>query len=257
MPLTEDGAQVTEDGILGIGFRRQRTEARGQNTESVFCPLTSALWLRGTVAPRIGLLASGRGPLKERGFSLMEVLVTVLVISVGLLGLAVLQAQALKNNGQAYVRTQAVLGAYDLAERMRANPQGFKQGLYATVAANGGGAGGAAASAPMEDDGEGGGDKDCSAAQCNPKELAKYDLKEWRHHLAQVLPLGTGATCVDSKPGDGSPTKPKCDGKGPADVLAIKIWWDGNGDDKITRPAKAGDFDPRTDDPLYVLSFRL
>ncbi len=199
--------------------------------------------------------------IRQSGFSLMEVLVTVLVISIGLLGLAVLQAQALKNNSQAYVRTQAVLRGYDLAERMRANPKGFRQGAYATVAAGGGaGVGGAAAaSAPMEDgtDGGSGGAKDCATAQCNPVELARYDLDKWRDDNARVLPLGEGVTCVDSTPYDGTPAAPACDGAGPADVLAIKIWWDGNGDGKIIRPDTPGAFDPHTDDPLYVLSFRL
>ena len=245
---------MTEDRILDIGFRRQKAEGRRQTTKSVFRPLISVRCL----------LSSGyRRPLKQQGFSLTEVLITVLVISIGLLGLAVLQAQALKNNSQAYARTQAVLRGYDLAERIRGNPKGFQQGAYATLASeeeNGNAAAAAGAFDDDEDNGQGnasGASKDCGKSSCNPAELAAYDLKKWNDLNARLLPSGIGVTCVDSTPADGKPSKPDCDGVGPTDVLAIKIWWDGNGDGKITRPASAGGFDPRKHDPMFVLSFRL
>lgn len=59
--------------------------------------------------------------MRNSGFTLIEVLVAVLVLSVGLLGLAGLQATSLKSNHSAYLRTQAVLLTYDLIDRMRAN----------------------------------------------------------------------------------------------------------------------------------------
>lgn len=64
------------------------------------------------------------GPLtneRARGFSLLEVLVALVILSVGLLGLAALQARSLQFNQDAYVRTQATLLAYDIIDRMRAN----------------------------------------------------------------------------------------------------------------------------------------
>lgn len=59
------------------------------------------------------------------GFSLVEVLVAVLVLSVGLLGLAALQIAAVRANDSARLRTQATLAAYDLADRLRADPTSF------------------------------------------------------------------------------------------------------------------------------------
>jgi type IV pilus assembly protein PilV len=56
------------------------------------------------------------------GFSLIEVLVALLVLSIGLLGLAGLQARSLKENHQAFLRTQATLDAYQIIDCMRANP---------------------------------------------------------------------------------------------------------------------------------------
>ena len=55
------------------------------------------------------------------GFTLIEVLISMLILAVGLLGLAGLQATGLRNNLSAYNRSQATQLAYDMADRMRAN----------------------------------------------------------------------------------------------------------------------------------------
>ncbi len=57
----------------------------------------------------------------NEGFTLLEILVAVLVLSIGLLGIAGLQVTGLRFNHSAYARTQATLLAYELADRMRAN----------------------------------------------------------------------------------------------------------------------------------------
>lgn len=59
-------------------------------------------------------------PNRPYGFSLVEVLIALLVIAIGLLGLASLQARGLKFNHDAYVRSQATNMTYDIVERMRA-----------------------------------------------------------------------------------------------------------------------------------------
>ena len=59
---------------------------------------------------------------RERGFSLMEVLIAMLVLAIGLLGLASLQAQSLKFNHESYVRSQATILAYEIMDRMRTTP---------------------------------------------------------------------------------------------------------------------------------------
>ncbi len=58
----------------------------------------------------------------ERGSSLIEVLIAVVIISVGLLSVAALQTMALKSNQGSYYRSQATFLAYDLADRIRAAP---------------------------------------------------------------------------------------------------------------------------------------
>jgi type IV pilus assembly protein PilV len=63
-------------------------------------------------------------PRLERGFCLLEILVTVVVISIGLLGLAGLQLVGLRATNSAHEHTLASLLAQDIEERIRANPNG-------------------------------------------------------------------------------------------------------------------------------------
>lgn len=70
------------------------------------------------------------GSKAQRGVSLLEVLITVLVLSVGLLGLAALQATGTKFNHGAYLRTQATALAYEMSDRIRTDVDGdFTTGL--------------------------------------------------------------------------------------------------------------------------------
>jgi type IV pilus assembly protein PilV len=64
------------------------------------------------------------------GFSLLEVLIAIVVMSFGLLGLVGLQMTAMKNNHSAYHRAQATLLAYDIIDRMRANRDVALAGTY-------------------------------------------------------------------------------------------------------------------------------
>lgn len=65
------------------------------------------------------------GQYRQQGFTLMEVLVTVVVVTVGLLGLAALQLSAMKSNHSAMLRTQATVLAADLLDRIRIQPNAY------------------------------------------------------------------------------------------------------------------------------------
>jgi type IV pilus assembly protein PilV len=67
---------------------------------------------------------------RSTGFTLLEVLVAVLVLAIGLLGMAGLQMTGMKSNNSAYLRSQASLLAYDITERMRANRNAALSGSY-------------------------------------------------------------------------------------------------------------------------------
>ena len=64
------------------------------------------------------------------GFSLVELLVAILVLAIGLVGLAALQIAGVRSNQIAYYRSIATQFAYDMADRMRANPVGVADGAY-------------------------------------------------------------------------------------------------------------------------------
>ena len=90
-------------------------------------------------------LAHGRAgvaaPRWQRGFTMLEVLISVLVISLGLLGFAGLQAVSIKANNTAHQRSMATILAYDIVDRMRANRPAAIAGSY-NFALGAGGAGG-------------------------------------------------------------------------------------------------------------------
>jgi type IV pilus assembly protein PilV len=71
-----------------------------------------------------------RASRQQRGFTLLEVLIALLVLSIGLLGLAALQTTGLRSNQMASMRTLATQLAYDMTDRMRANPAGIAANQY-------------------------------------------------------------------------------------------------------------------------------
>lgn len=150
----------------------------------------------------------------QSGFTLIEVLVAALVLSIGLVGVAGLQAVTLKNNQSTFMQSQAAALAYDLADRMRANVAGAGAGAYdpGTKAFTAG----------------------CTTVTgCSASNLAAHDLAEWDAAIATYLPDGEGFVCVDSTPDDGTgEANPQCDGSG--QQFAVKIWWDDNRDGAIT-----------------------
>ncbi|MFD1217983.1 type IV pilus modification protein PilV [Microbulbifer celer] len=110
---------------------------------------------------------------KQQGATLIEVLISVLVLAVGLLGVAATQTLSLKNGNGANQRYMAALAAQEIVERMRANPAGLAQGGYdGTV------------------DGKETA-KSCATA-CNVSDLASMDLYEWDQLLQTNLPASTG-----------------------------------------------------------------
>lgn len=67
---------------------------------------------------------------ENKGFTLLEVLIALLVLSIGLIGLAGMLVISVKTNHSAYLRTQASFLAQSMADRMRANVLGVWNGQY-------------------------------------------------------------------------------------------------------------------------------
>ena len=129
--------------------------------------------------------------IKQSGFTLLEVLVAILIFAIGLLGLASLQTVGQRTNHSAYLRSQAVIQAYDIADRIRANKNlpnlapNLTELEKLTMLAN----------LYQLDEGRnvtsdcslGSGSESCST----PADIARYDLWEWETATEQhILPQG-------------------------------------------------------------------
>jgi len=120
----------------------------------------------------------------QNGFSIIEVLISVLVISIGLLGMAGLQTTGIQQSHNSYLKTQASMLAYDMADRMRSNLQGVAAGHYDDVNA---GTLDLVTTEPA-----------CADANaCTAQELADIDIYQWTSgsdtgSLAATLPSGHG-----------------------------------------------------------------
>ena len=67
---------------------------------------------------------------RQQGLSLIEVLIAALILAIGLLGIAAMQAVTLRNSQSAFDRTQAVVLSYSMFDAMRANAAAARAGGY-------------------------------------------------------------------------------------------------------------------------------
>lgn len=147
----------------------------------------------------------------------MEIVVSLLVLSFGLLGMAGVQSVSLRGNQSAYYRTMATTFTADMVERMTANRAAVNAGNY--------------------DDATGAATANCfTATGCTSTQMAAQDVLDWTALIAAALPGGDSVVCIDSSPNDGTSAAHACDGAG--SIYAIKIWWDedrdGTSDDLFT-----------------------
>lgn len=110
----------------------------------------------------------------QRGFSLLEVLIALVVFSIGLLGLAAMMVSAVRGNHQAYHHSQATYVAEAVADGIRANLAAVNSGSYNT-----GGFISTYAGNPCSE-----------GSECTPTQLAERDLQSWAAMAAERLPGG-------------------------------------------------------------------
>ncbi len=102
----------------------------------------------------------------QNGFALFEVLITVIIMAVGLLGLAALQITSLKANHGALQKTQATFLAYDIADRIRANRNDGLNESYDIL---------------------------LSDIKPTGSTLPELDVNDWLTSVSELLPSGDGA----------------------------------------------------------------
>lgn len=106
----------------------------------------------------------------QKGFSLIEVMIAVLVLSGAIMAMAYLQVIGLRNANSAYMRSQATMLAYDIVDRIRANRAGTANYDLLISAAT-----------PVAD-----------------ATIATADKIDWRNSIADTLPNGAGGIEIDS-----------------------------------------------------------
>ena len=122
---------------------------------------------------------------EQRGLSLIEVLVSLVIIGIGLLGLIGMQARSMSTQKDSLDRKAAAELLSQLGERMRANHLGFMDNEYASTLLPGGAIGAAAGC--------------LTGAPCTPADLAALDLRNWHQMLRDRLP-DSGAVIAATGP---------------------------------------------------------
>ena len=162
---------------------------------------------------------------RETGFSLIEVLVSIVILGIGMLGAAGLQLATLRSNhftAQASVATQLVRDYEEITQMLRSAAISSSEGTSAlsgldTATAD-------SSTIP---------NCQTTTATCDSGQLAAFMLDEWKARVKTQLPGGRAVVCRDSAPKDTSGTNAglyhwACDDKG--DMLMVKIGWTGRAD---------------------------
>ena len=133
------------------------------------------------------------------GFTLLEVMIAMVIFSIGLLGLAGIQAVALKNNHSAYTRTVTMQLAYNMADVIRAGTdiEGLVSGNFDNVTST---IAGTAPASCIQ--------KGATAPNCTDTNLADFEIYHWQKRIADSLASGVGSITKNG------------------DVYTIKIMWD-------------------------------
>lgn len=127
-----------------------------------------------------------------RGFTLVEVMVALIVIAIGMLGIAKMEALALSSTGVARTQSLAAIEAASLASAMHAN-RSYWAGEVTTPVSSFTVSGGTVTDTTMTLSQE----ASCTAPYCSPTLLAAWDVQQWAGDLNGILPNATATvTCV-------------------------------------------------------------
>ena len=164
--------------------------------------------------------------LQQSGFTLAEVLVSIFVLAIGIIGTAGLQLTALRTSQQTEFQTAAIQLASEMADSMRANASRFHLPDDSNPFLN--------LEYSSLDDTLPAAGKACHATACNAEELANFEIHEWKNRIKAALPGGRVTICRDPRPWDISTGTFRWSCEVPAaqkntSALVIKIGWHGKG----------------------------
>lgn len=160
-----------------------------------------------------------------RGFTLIEVLISILVLAIGMFGAAALQLGALRTTQQSSMHTAALALAADLADKMRMNTVATGKAdadnafLKIDFSASTSTGEATAIDKPA---------KFCNLTEeCNADELAAFDIYEWKVRLQALLPTGRAVVCRDTTAWDVLANRYKWECSSNNAPVTVKIGWVG------------------------------
>ncbi len=179
----------------------------------------------------------------QQGFTLAEVLASVFLLALGVVGAAGMQLQALRTAQQSAFQTVALSVATEMADMMRMTLSApnahalLRSYLQVDFRSREGSTASTA---------------NCYVSSCSPEQLVAFNIEQWKQRIEASLPDARAKICLDVLPSDGSASQPDWSCNSASSPLAadkgrilIKIGWR----DKTT-PAEAA----RTFPPLVVLT---
>jgi len=107
------------------------------------------------------------------GYTMIETMISLFLLTTALLGLASLYALSLKSFHGTTLHDLATLQGLEMVERIRANPSAVDAGTYLGLSGEPSGT-------------------DCTTAHCSPENMAKFDFREWNQQNSIMLPSGNG-----------------------------------------------------------------
>jgi len=120
---------------------------------------------------------------RQRGITLLEVLASIVVLALGLLGILGVQMRTLADTQTSVRRAQAIRLIEDLSERIRANPNALPTGVLSQYLVS-------------WDDADDPGDCDTAASGCASANLASQQIKAWKQSVKNNLPGGNAMTFI-------------------------------------------------------------
>ncbi len=161
--------------------------------------------------------------IRHTGSSLIEVLVTMVILSIGLLGYAGMQVNSMRSTETGRMRSEVIALASDISDRLKANQPHVNAGTYT----------GSLSGKPSS--------PECGTNPCTAQQMSKQDLSSWHERLA-LLPDGKGNITKTAITIDGIESS----------LMTISLCWN---EARIT--AQDSSCPPRSDNALQLFQLRV
>lgn len=153
----------------------------------------------------------------KNGFSLVEVMVSMFILAIGVIGASGMQLAALRTTHQSALQTRALQLAADMADVIRTNVTGHNSKPFPKIDYRASNESEPEAPAQL-----------CYANPCDAEEFVDFEIYEWKQRIKSALPDGRVQICYDSRPWDNAEKALTWEchaGPGNDAPLVIKLGW--------------------------------